>query len=295
MRNLIFGTDWYTDCDDVVALRILLRAHRDRKINLLGIGINACCEDSVAAVDGFLHLEGIGTDLPIGIDHSAFLPGSEHRYQSRMAKHAKRFYANEEVPDGVRFYRSLLANADGTVEIAEVGFLQILAGLLQSQGDDISPKSGMELVKEKVKCIWSMGGKWDTVPGWEYNFAGTPFAREAIRFLLENCPVPMIFLGFEVGEPVLTGGELVEEDPVHLALVDHGCPEGRCSWDPMLAYLAVVGDPTAAGYDIRYGKASFDVATGHNFFVPSENGPHAYVIKRHPDAYYAKQINDIIG
>lgn len=27
MRNFILGTDWWTDCDDVVAIRILVRAH----------------------------------------------------------------------------------------------------------------------------------------------------------------------------------------------------------------------------------------------------------------------------
>ena len=26
--NILHGTDWWTDCDDVAALRLLLRAHR---------------------------------------------------------------------------------------------------------------------------------------------------------------------------------------------------------------------------------------------------------------------------
>ena len=54
MRNFILGTDWWSDCDDVVALRLLCRAHKEKKINLLGIGINACMEYSAPSVEGFL-------------------------------------------------------------------------------------------------------------------------------------------------------------------------------------------------------------------------------------------------
>ena len=40
--------------------------------------------------------------------------------------------------------------------IVSVGFLQNLAGLLQSPGDELSPSSGFELVRDKV------GGTLDT-------------------------------------------------------------------------------------------------------------------------------------
>ena len=40
MRKMILGTDWWTDCDDAVALRLLAKAHKAGDITLLGIGIN---------------------------------------------------------------------------------------------------------------------------------------------------------------------------------------------------------------------------------------------------------------
>lgn len=40
MRNFILGTDWWTDCDDAVAVRILARAHKSGKICIKGIGVN---------------------------------------------------------------------------------------------------------------------------------------------------------------------------------------------------------------------------------------------------------------
>ena len=44
MRNMILGTDWWTDCDDAVAVRLVCRAVKEQKIRLLGVGINACME-----------------------------------------------------------------------------------------------------------------------------------------------------------------------------------------------------------------------------------------------------------
>ena len=49
MRSFILGTDWWTDCDDVVALRLLARAHKAKEIELLGIILNGCMEYSVTS------------------------------------------------------------------------------------------------------------------------------------------------------------------------------------------------------------------------------------------------------
>ena len=40
MRHFILDTDWWTDCDDAVAIRLLCNAHWQKKVNLLGININ---------------------------------------------------------------------------------------------------------------------------------------------------------------------------------------------------------------------------------------------------------------
>lgn len=58
MRNFILGTDWWSDCDDAVALRLLCRKAKEGEIGLLGVVINGCMEYSVASMDGMLCLEG---------------------------------------------------------------------------------------------------------------------------------------------------------------------------------------------------------------------------------------------
>ena len=108
-RNFILGTDWWTDCDDAVALRILSRAHKNGQINLLGIIINACMEYSASSLDGFLSTEGI-VNIPIGLDSLANDFGGNPPYQKNLARYATHYKNNAEAYDAVRLYRRLLAS-----------------------------------------------------------------------------------------------------------------------------------------------------------------------------------------
>ena len=204
MKNFILGTDWWTDCDDAVALRIAARAHKKGEICLLGVGINACMACSAASLDGFLSLEGIA-EMPIGIDREATDFGGNPPYQKRLAPFARRYRTNEDAEDAVRLYRRLLEESDAPVEIIEIGFLQVIAAVLESQPDDISDKSGMELIREKVPKIWVMAGKWDEDAGREHNFARNQRAIAGAKAFCEKCPVPVTFLGWEVGASVISG------------------------------------------------------------------------------------------
>ena len=297
MRKCILGTDWWTDCDDAVAVRLLARAAIHNEIEFIGVGINACMPYSAASLDAFLASEGL-TDIPIGIDLAAvdFL-GRLSDYQKNLAPHAKRYRSNTDAEDAVRLYRRLLAASDTPVELVEIGFLQVLANVLESGADDISPLTGTELVREKVAKVWVMAGKWDENPGAEHNFNNNPRSCDGGARFCAKCPVPVTFLGFEVGVSVITGGltknggVLTEDDMLYHVMCDHGSADGRMSWDPMTALLAVIGDEAAAGYDTVVGTASVDPVTGENRFIPDEQGLHRYVVKARPDAYYRDTVH----
>lgn len=290
MRSIILGTDWWTDCDDAVALRLLARYVKEGKINLLGIAINACMEYSVASLVGFLRAEGV-TGIPVGLDAAATDFGGKPPYQKRLAERFCPNGQNTDAMDAVRLYRRLLSKAEAPVELIEIGYPQVLAGLLASGPDDLSPKSGWELVKEKVSKLWAMAGKWDGDGERENNFCRNERSRRAGKVLCESFPAPITFLGWEVGNTVITGGGLPADDHLHLALADHGSANGRSSWDPMLVLMALIGDEEAAGYDTVTGYASVDAETGANHFTPDEGGPHKFVRKKHPDRYYEDAIN----
>ncbi len=294
MRNFILGTDWWTDCDDMVALRVLTKAAKSGQINLIGVVINACMEHSVASVDGFLTLDGL-SNIPIGLDFEATdFKGKLSNYQAVLAPFAIKYKKNKDAEDAVKLYRRLLSSSDEPVEILEIGFLQVFASLLQSEPDEYSTLNGLELVKEKVKKVWVMAGKWDEENGIEHNFANNERSRNGAFVFCEKCPVPVTFLGFEIGFDVITGDNLDKCDHLYKAMCKHGSKNGRFSWDPMTAILAIIGDEEKCGYDTVCGTASVNPENGANIFKVSENGLHKYVIKKFDAKYYKKQINDII-
>ena len=295
MREFIFGTDWWTDCDDLAAMRILLRAHKKGEIRLLGVGINACMEYSVASVDGFINLEGV-KDIPLGIDLKATdFEGTHLKYQKNLAPFSVNYKKNEDAEDAVRLYRRLLSESDGDVHIVEVGFLQVFSELLLSEGDDISPETGLSLVKSKVKKVWVMAGKWDEEGGKEHNFCNNARSRRAAEAFCRLCPVPVTFLGFEVGVGVISGNELKKDDFLYKGFLDHGSEKGRCSWDPLTALTALAGSEEKAGYKTVTGRARVDALTGKNYFTEDENGPHKYVIPLYENEYYSHMINLLIN
>ncbi len=288
MRNIILGTDWWTDCDDCVAVRLLANAHKNGEIRLLGVGIDGCMEFSAPSLNAFLTYEGL-PDIPIGIDlDGTDFSGDNFKYQEPLCEFPHAVKSNEECEDAVSMYRRLLMNTEGKTDIIEIGFCQILSGLLESE-------NGIELVREKVGTLYVMAGKWDTEGGLEHNFCNNERSRKAGHILCEKCPVPIVFLGFEAGESVLTGDSLPTDDLLHIALLHHGHAEkGRCSWDPMTALLAVIGDPEKAGYDTVCGTARLDEKTGKNYFTEGD-GLHKYVVKVKPDSFYRDEIQRRIG
>lgn len=292
MRKFILGTDWWTDCDDAIALRLLARAAKKGEIHLLGIIINACMKDSVASLKGFLSAEGL-LDVPIGIDRDATDYIGSPRYQKRLAARMPNV-TNADAEDAVRLYRRLLAESNGPVELVEIGFLQVVCALLKSEGDDISPKSGKELFQEKVEKVWVMAGKWDADGEMENNFCQTPRARIAGKEFCELCPAPVTFLGFEVGFDVFSGGMLEKDDFLYQVLADHGSAGGRNSWDPMLAMLALIGDEEKAGYEAVRGTASVNPQNGANYFAKNNSGKHKFVVKKYDNSFYEEQINRLI-
>ncbi|OJU16026.1 MAG: hypothetical protein BGN88_04430 [Clostridiales bacterium 43-6] len=293
--HILLGTDWWTDCDDVAALRLIAWAVQNDYCILDAVGINGCMEFSAPSVDAFLTAEGC-PDIAIGIDREATDFGGNPPYQRRMTEYPHSIQSNDECEDAVKLYRRILASCEDRLDIIEIGYPQILSGLLQSTGDDVSDRSGYELVKEKVNKLWMMAGNWENLDsGRENNFTRNDRSRKAGSYVCEYWPTPITFLGWEVSSHVLTGGILTSEnDMVHMAFCDHGSQNGRSSWDPMLVWMALCGDEETAGYETLRGKASVNAETGENSFALHAAGSHCFVKKAKPDDFYQNSINAIL-
>ncbi len=288
--NIIHGTDWWTDCDDIAALRILCRAHKRNLVNIRCVCADAVGRYTAQSIDAFIKSEGL--DIPIGVDKSYSADDSKCKYQKFLSQFPNS-KTNDDCPDGYKLYRKMLWESEEKCHITEVGFPQIIHQLMISEPDEICPLGGMELVSRKVEKIWMMAGDWRGRVHKEYNVVATAAGLEAMRFILDNSPVPVTCLGFEAGESVITGQTLQDDDILKQAYTYNRHPDGRSSWDPMLTLLAVIGDEEKAGYKKISGTAFVD-EEGYTVMNECEKGLHSYVVKKHEDKFYEDLINEIL-
>lgn len=152
-------------------------------------------------------------------------------------------------PDGYQLYRRLLSlQSDHSVSIVSTGFVTSLAQLLQSGADEYSSLSGVELVRQKVKCIYLQGGVFGDAEESDFNFAqGITFAQTF--FDLWPKEVDMVFSPMEVGQAVEYTPEQVIADvswtdrhPIKQVYMTCDCNTGQRMWDPMCVIQAVEGD-----------------------------------------------------
>lgn len=281
-RAVIFDTDWWTDVDDACAIRILHSAHKDDLVEIKGICLSALDEYSVESLSTFMNYEGMD-GIMIGADKEATdFPGKScfHEYLAKNGPEAA-FKSVDEIEDAVDFYRRILSESRRKVDIIVVGFPNTIARLLESKPDRYSRHNGVELVRRKVGTLWIMAGKYPD--GSEHNFNLTERSRKAGAKVCKEWPGRIVFLGYEIGIKVQAGGTLPDGDLLRKVLILHNDFNGRDAWDPMTVYMACLGNPEKAGFNVIRGMNSVNPKDGSNVFTEGK-GRHSYVIfKESPD------------
>lgn len=257
MKDIIFDTDLGGDCDDVMALDLLIQAHKSGACRLIGVTYSADAEAAPACIRAILIQHGM-EGLPIG---RAPIPDVCVTKSDTYASAVARAFPNGEkdTQQAVGLLRRLLSEHD-RVTLVVTGFLTNIAALLESVADEASPLSGADLVRERVAEIALMGCNFSHInrinpepgnvcadgrirPAPEWNIvcdipaAQLVFARSPVRVTV--CP-------FEVGRGMLTGGPMCRagggKTPDSMSYAVHGSANGRDSWDPATALYAVYGD-----------------------------------------------------
>lgn len=208
---VILDADIGSSTDDLFSLEILCRYDDMKKCKLLGVVVDREGEGCAACADVMNTYFGHG-DVPIGlvrdgikdpkvwIDYRDALPNAKNADGTQMFKRSVSDYST--LLDGWQLYRKLLAaQPDHSVSICSVGFLTCLAQLLESKGDSYSQLTGVELVRQKVKRIYVMGGVFGEAAEPDYNFGqGIEFAKTF--FDLWPKDVDIIFSPAEVGDNI---------------------------------------------------------------------------------------------
>ena len=273
--RLLIDTDIFSDVDDVGALAVAHALADEGAAEIAAVLVNTPSRWGHRAVQVLNAYYGRAA-IPVG----ALLPLDDSVSERDYARYLAEVFSDGvgiDPPDeAVRVARRCLAVADdASIVVVSLGFFQNLVALLDSPADDISPRSGRDLVTAKVARAVVMGGLFPA--GWEFNVGEYPAV--AARFC-DSWPGEIEFLGWEVGAGVITGAELSREDdptnPVSLAYRAFSGPGvGRDSWDPMTVLLAVQGVSDDYDYSVP-GTVSVG-ADGATRFRESTSGRHRYV------------------
>ncbi|MFK8111154.1 MAG: nucleoside hydrolase [Rubripirellula sp.] len=289
---IIFDTDIGNDVDDVLALGMIHSLQSRGECELLAVTITKDHELAAAFTDAVNTFYGRG-DIPIGVCRSGVTPAAGKFNPLAEAKDNGRYrydhdlISGKEAPDAVTVLRqALAASDDATVAIAQVGFSTNLANLLDSKPDDISPLSGSELVKRKVKLLSIMAGAFTKIPGKdgpydhkEYNIVKDIPSNQK---LATQWPTPIVWSGFEIGISVAYPHESIEQDyryvehhPLAEAYVAYNPPpHNRPTWDLTSVLYAV--RPNRGYFDLsppgmvkvaNDGLTSFDVGDGRHQYM----------------------------
>jgi hypothetical protein len=262
---VIFDSDMSSDWDDVGDIAVL-----HGLADLGEIEIIACMGSSTNG-GAPLCMSAINTyygrpDIPCGRQSKS---GGMGAYPAQIATEYPHplYKTYTDCPVAVDLYRqTLAAQPDKSVVIVTAGYLDNLHELMLSGPDQYSPLTGMELITQKVK-LWACAGGGYPGPWGEFNFTVSPAAAE---YVVNNWPVAMSAVGFDLGNPVMTGLYLPSTpvtNPIRRVYVDIKKTEQGTApayphptWTQQIMYYTLRG---AEGTS-TFGK----VDNGYNFCYP---------------------------
>jgi inosine-uridine nucleoside N-ribohydrolase len=323
LPRLIIDTDMSGDCDDVGAVCLAHALMGRGEVELLAVVHNTGLDTGVGAISA-INTYYQRPNIPVGAYKGSFDRGLRGPYVDDLVRRFPSKLQNASgAPDALHVYRRALAgSADRSVWVSSIGFTTNLEALLKSAPDEISPLNGTELVTQKVRGLAWMGGRYPSsapdpeqphFPSPEHNFGfhcggATPRCNNvssdpiapSTAFVVEHWPasVPIVFLGWEIGHPILTGAVMTNgtaaNNPCRQAYIDHGNGlVGRSSWDPATTLFAVRGAGTF--YTLVAGRNVVDPGTGNNAWHADAQGrAQSYLVQRAPIESVRDAINELL-
>ncbi len=295
-RGVILSTDICADCDDVGAIALLHVYSKEYVFPILGMINSSSAELGTKTLYALNRYVGRG-DIPLGEWRGEPI-FSDPTLSCYTGVIAEKF--GQDAPKGCEstcLYRKLLSEADDdSVIIITIGAFNDLAALMESQGDDLSPLSGLELMAKKVHHVVSMACRDGAR---EFNVRHAP---NAARLVLERLPCPVYISDFSVGKTVITGFDPEvgsEENPYFLSykLYPYYCECKDASFDLTAVQFAVLGEgelySLSEPQDIRFfsTKDSPKGVSDATEFTSDPNGRIRLIKKNADDGKIASEIN----
>jgi hypothetical protein len=250
-QRLIYDDDCSQDVDCVATLPII-HALADRgEIKILAMMADSANPLTAPVLKIFAKVAG-RRKMPIGANQSDD-PATElcRKNGCNASVWAVKLVARfdpgdtrERYPDCVVLYRKVLARQpDHSVSIAVTGFATCLRRLIASPADKISPLTGAELVKQKVKLLSVMGGRYPTGSEWNFESDAPGFHELFVKWTRQHGYPPVYLNGFENGEHILAGAPATANplvNPTRYGLRLAGTDQ-RPMWDTLSVLVAARG------------------------------------------------------
>lgn len=312
--NVIFDTDIGGDCDDAGALALIHRLCDRGEANLLAV---TYCHNSpyaagcIDAINCFY-----GRPVPIGVNYAKPMgqnPGGV--YAAEICKQYPHHYpvashgTENGAEDTLCLLRKTLAHAeDHSVVLVATGTMHSMERLVMSEGDDLSPLTGKQLIEQKISRTVLMGGRffesWPMilyesgdpthhVMTWEYNIRGSGY--ETAATVLENWSGELVLSSYEIGSYIVSMVDFAKHsrkgDPVAAAYQLFSQDRGRCSWDHTAVLEAI--RPGVYWNTHEFGQISVDrdMVTHWN---RCKGGKHTYLMPKADYEDIRRVIDDLV-
>lgn len=299
--DIILDTDLGIDCDDAVALALLLKAEKAGKCRLKAITASTAREGATATADAICGYYGFHKPLarltqPLDCDGI-----------NNYARAVKEKYGTHDTDrEAVALLRKTLAESEERLTFISIGPLTNVAALLKSPPDGYSPLSGAELFKQKTEKIYIMGGSFkenNAALGYDENY----FIPEwnilqdiaSAKYVFENLSTEAVLVPHEAGFKVYT--DIGEGDsPVWYSMAQFALNSGeryegvfrRHSWDPITCLMAV--DDLSRWFGLSpFGKITVD-DKGYTHFTAGQGKCRFLTVKGEQDAL-GKYINALMA
>ena len=308
--KIIFDTDMGSDCDDVGALALLHYYANEEKAEILGcIFSSGMVPYGAGVIDAINRYYG-RPDIPIGACHNECIGDSVDKMQAakltrNSALYNNKIVYNDDVFEQTKLNRKLLVGQeDASVTYLTIGHTQGLYALLNSESDEISPLSGMDLVKKKVKRWVALGALGANNQEGHYRQDWNFYRNDTAPFteyLVKNFPNEVYFIN--AGSKVLTGASLEQTPKGNIVrdayetwlenTLQKKLSDQRPSWDLAAVYFAVEGLGDFLEMEDK-GWLDFDQNKG-SFWIKGEQPDHPnhnYVNQKvNVDSAFADYLN----
>lgn len=292
MIEYILDTDIGSDCDDAGAIALLHQLEKNGECKALAMTNCLSRKSAPACIDAINRYYG-RPDIPIGtLPLEGYYPKEiKNPYTDAIQEEFESSYPKGgECENSVKLFRKILSEKDTPIALCSIGVLTNLRLLLQSEPDEYSPLNGIELVRNKVSCLYIMCGDFSE------NFANKEpefnirCDIESAKYVFEKFSSKIEILPCEIGERIKVGTLLLQkgkkENPVRRCYELY-CDCERFTWDILTALLMVRPDEKYWERSER-GCVSVD-DNGRTVFNVSETGNCCY-IKRITEEYDVKNL-----